>query len=76
MKGYRLSRRSLLRTLVVPALLLVLSTAGLVLALTGDGATDWVAALLLAVPVLAIARARFGAATIFSNKHDKGFLSQ
>ena len=50
----RIQRRSWLRVLRTPALLLVLSCAGLVLALTADGATDMVAAILLATPLIAL----------------------
>lgn len=60
MTSHRLVRpRRWPRTLRTPAILLIASVTGLVLALTGSGAIDTVAALLLALPVLAIARAGF-----------------
>lgn len=43
-----------------PLLLAILSLIGLVGALLADGAWDWVAAGLLATPLLAIIRARLG----------------
>ncbi|UVI38428.1 hypothetical protein [Qipengyuania spongiae] len=58
MRHYRLpAPRGMLRTLLVPAILLVVSLAGLWLALTDDGAADWLAALLLSLPLFAIAHA-------------------
>lgn len=62
----RIARQSLMRTLLVPGVLLIVSIVGLILALTGDGTRDWIAALLLALPVAAIFRAWFAPASFQS----------
>lgn len=43
-------------TFALPLLLAVLSLAGLVLALTGEGWRDWLSWALLAAPLVAVAR--------------------
>ncbi|GMM94152.1 hypothetical protein [Qipengyuania sp. MTN3-11] len=68
MSASRLSKpRSLWRPLLVPAALLFASLFGLILALTGDGATDWFAAFLLFLPLLAILRAGAGGSSSLKN---------
>ena len=57
MPSPRTARRSLAQVFAVPLALLVASLAGLVIGLTGDGWRDLVASLLLALPLLAAARA-------------------
>jgi membrane protein implicated in regulation of membrane protease activity len=50
-------RRELARTLATPGLLALCSSAGLVLALVGDGTVDFVACAAIAVPLVATVRA-------------------
>ena len=58
----RTARASYARVFAVPLVLMLATLAGLVFGLTGDGARDWLAWLLAALPlfVLAFAWARRG----------------
>lgn len=51
----RVARRSLAQVFAIPLLLLAASIVGLITGLTGDGWPDWAAAVLLFLPLLAIA---------------------
>jgi len=53
----RTRRASLVGIFAVPAALLVATIAGLVIGLTGDGARNVLASVLLALPLLALAHA-------------------
>jgi len=55
MKGRPSSRRSLGTVLAIPLVIALLSSAGLVIALTGDGWRDALSWIGLGVPVLAVA---------------------
>lgn len=44
------------KTFVIPTLLAVLSTVGLVTALVGDGPWDWISWVLVALPLVVFAR--------------------
>lgn len=53
----RVPRQSAGRVLRLPAIILLATVAGLLLALNGDGANDWASWLLLAVPLIPLAAA-------------------
>lgn len=53
----RTARQRTARIFAVPALLFLVTCAGLVLGLTGDGLPDLAAWLLLSLPILAVLRA-------------------
>jgi hypothetical protein len=53
----RIKRQSIRQTLAMPVLLAVVSLTGLVIALTGDGWRDLLSAVLLTLPLVAIAYA-------------------
>lgn len=51
----RVPRQSVRRVMTMPAIILLATLAGLLLALNGDGAHDWASWALLAVPLVPLA---------------------